>query len=253
MSKRNGLSKTLLYIGMALLAVATIAVVVGLVNRPSPAASPEERSGTPADSPSPTLSGKTPPVVAFIGDSYAEGQGASAEENRWTTLLSEQLGWVEMNFARGGSGYVSAVTDNAELACGLDYCPSYSEMVDKVAEAEPDIVFVSGGRNDTGTAGFVLEAKINDLYMNLRKELPEAKIVATNPVWAANDKPFGAPMFGATVKSAVKAAGGTYVDIGQPLEGRPELIAEDGLHPNDAGHEVLAEETVDALVAKGFG
>ncbi|AIF41343.1 hypothetical protein HX89_10785 [Dermacoccus nishinomiyaensis] len=64
----------------------------------------DRRSSAPvADAPSPSLSGR--PVVAFVGDSYSAGSEASSPDKRWTTVLSAERGWNEINVAVSGMGY----------------------------------------------------------------------------------------------------------------------------------------------------
>jgi hypothetical protein len=36
-----------------------------------------------------------PQIVAFLGDSYASGTGASVPSNSWANLVSLEQGWVE--------------------------------------------------------------------------------------------------------------------------------------------------------------
>ena len=171
-------------------------------------------------------------------------------ENRWTSVLSRDLGWTESNFARGGTGYVTTVGRNAQAACGLDYCESYLEMVPQIIAAKPDVVIVSGGRND-GSMSRPVAANVESVFAELRKGLPDAQIIAVNPIWADGERPAGAAVFGQAVGDAATAAGGKFVDIGQPHQGKPDLIAEDALHPNDAGHAELAAVTAATLKAAG--
>ena len=88
------------------------------------------------------------PVVAFLGDSYSKGIGASSNGKRWTTLVSAAMGWSELNLAEGGSGYTTTY---------LGQKTDYSIKLEVIAAAQPDIVVVSGGRNDyeAGTSAVV--------------------------------------------------------------------------------------------------
>lgn len=45
--------------------------------------------------------------AVFIGDSITQGYQASDTAHRWTTLLSKKFGWIEHNYAVGGSGFTT--------------------------------------------------------------------------------------------------------------------------------------------------
>ncbi|MDD7930054.1 SGNH/GDSL hydrolase family protein [Microbacterium thalli] len=169
----------------------------------------------------------TSPHVAFLGDSYTFGTGRSeGSENRWTTIVSNALAWDEERFAVGGTGYVQG--------------DSYTNRVGLVIAAAPDVVIVSGGRNDWRVADQV-EAAATTVFSQLRDALPEATIIATNPWWDDDPAPAEMTFVSEAVRSAADATGIAFVDIGQPLEGHPEYLSEDGVHPNDDGYRVIAD------------
>ena len=181
------------------------------------------------------------PVAVFLGDSYTQA-GGLPEQQRWVTLASKELGWWPVNLGRGGTGYLGPVSGgNARNACGMDYCPSYAEMIAAAAAENPAIVVVSGGRNErhrwtdpewaNGVFGF---------YRQLRAAVPDADIYATSPMWDDDPAPGEMVFARAIVRVAVEDIGGVYVDLGEPLTGRPELVAADGVHPNADGHQAIA-------------
>jgi hypothetical protein len=51
-------------------------------------------------------------VVAFLGDDYTTGAGASSPAKRFSTLVSQQLGVVEKNFGIAGAGHGGTVPDD---------------------------------------------------------------------------------------------------------------------------------------------
>ena len=77
------------------------------------------------------------PIVAFYGDSYTRGTGASSPERRWSTIVSEERGWYEFNPSVDGLGFVN------NRGFGDD-------LVDLIVEHDPppDIVIVTMGLND---------------------------------------------------------------------------------------------------------
>lgn len=208
-------------------------------------AAKEAASYTPAPVATADTAEPTPTAV-FLGDSYAQGTGASASTSRWSTLVSESQGWEEVNVANGGTGYATSVDGETAMdACGKDYCPTYAEMIPEVVEQEPSIVVVSGGRNDVGRN--IDQESIAAFYRDLRSALPDAEILAVSPVWDAREAPAELTAVGDAVRESVTAVGGTYVDISQPFTGNPEAITEDLVHPNNKGHQILADAVITGL------
>lgn len=161
-----------------------------------------------------------------------------------------QLKLKASNFAQGGTGYVKRIDAGGTGACGNDVCPNYVEMADKVIAKSLAIVIISGGRNDPADTG-AFHAATGALFSKLRAGLPDAKIIATSPIWAAEAPPARAEELRESVRVAVTDAGGTFVDLGQPFLGRPELITDDNVHPNDAGHKVLADAVTAGFATAG--
>jgi lysophospholipase L1-like esterase len=110
-------------------------------------------------------------------------------------------------------------------------------MVPEAVKANPAVVVVAGGRND----GKVDAARIRAAFADLRTDLPDATIYAVSPVWDSKEPPAFLAAQGREVKASVEAVGGTYLDVGQPLKGHPELITPDGVHPNVDGYRMLAD------------
>jgi lysophospholipase L1-like esterase len=193
-----------------------------------------ETNDTPASAGSvPTLPAATATAsdqqrAVFVGDSYTAGTGATDASTSFPRLVSDRMGWeLVIN------------------GCGLDYCPNYVEMIPTVVAAKPDIVFVSGGRNDTTSDD--VEAQIDKFYTELRAELPDARIIATSPLGDDDPAPRAFERLASTIEDAVTTVGGEYLDLGQPLEGRPELISDDDVHPNDDGYAAIADTLAPLL------
>ena len=189
------------------------------------------------------------PSAAFIGDSYSAGTGATGFNTRFTTLVSAYEGWSSNNFAYGGTGYLRAVTKNGAVGCGVNVCPRYGDVISKVARYNPTIVVVSGGRNDVLEDMPDVTVAISEFYRDLRRELPKATIYSTSPIWDDRPPPAQLKQIQAAVRTAVESVGGTYIDIGEPLQGKPKLVAKDGVHPNNLGHAAIAHAVEVALSA----
>lgn len=217
--------------------VATIivgAIAISMSIHPKPAVAepiaPLSTASTPAASPV----GKT---AVFIGDSLVQGTSGG----QWVGPVAKNLGWDPINLGRGGTGYS---TSAGAAGCGLDYCPTFPEMATAAINRAPEVVVISGGQND-GTKDVSQGAE--SLFSQLRQGLPHARIIVISPLWRASAMPDSLKRISSQVKQAAKANGVEYVDVGNPLQGRPDLITSDGTHPTAAGYKVLVNAITKAL------
>jgi hypothetical protein len=243
----------------ALAVVALILTVLALhrgtsLTKPVAAASPSfppAVSATSAPRPSPTVSARASatsspsaraassspahPVVAFLGDQYIGGDGATSPTLRWTSLVAANLGWTERNFAFGDTGY----STGGKVKGGNPY----TSRIPAIAAAKPSIVIVAGGRYDIQSSNgpTQIKAGVTATFTALRAALPNATIIAENPLWSASSPPPALALIAADVQQAVAAVGGRYLYIGQPLIGTPGVLASNPADPNDAGYTALAK------------
>jgi acyl-CoA thioesterase-1 len=175
------------------------------------------------------------PVVAFLGDGYTGGDGGTSHALRWTTLVAADFGWTERNFAFGGTGY----STGGKQPGGIPYTARIAGLV----ATAPSIVIVSGGRYDIQSTNgpTQIKAGVTATFTALRAALPNAVIIAENPLWSSSKLPATLALVTADVKAAVAAVGGRYLDIGQPLVGAPADLASNPALPNDAGYAALAK------------
>ena len=203
--------------------------------------------------------------INFLGDSITEGCGTSGIEFGFPWLLKQRLDLAEArNYGIGGTRIA------AQLACqgsGEDrnYCGRALEL-----DPDADVVVVFGGTNDYGHGDAPLgnpEDRTENtfwgachvLFARLQERFPEAAIVVLTPLHRTNEenergdsskpvpsgsletyveilravvKRFDLPMLDLFAKSAVDTR----------IPGVVEKYIPDGLHPNDAGHVVLADE-----------
>lgn len=181
------------------------------------------------------------PIAVFIGDSYTVGTGTSLNGTGSPSILGSLREWQAVNLGVAGSGYALAPGGSGG---GLDYA---AVIPDAVAR-QPDIVVVAGGRNDLARASTDdLELAVADFYSQLREALPDARIIVTSPIWHDSPPPQPLIELSAVVGREAVRVGAEFLDLGDPLEGRPNLIASDGLHPNEAGLQIIAER-IDELL-----
>jgi acyl-CoA thioesterase I len=177
------------------------------------------------------------PVAVFIGDSYTV-------PGTWPGMVAQAQGWEMVNLGRGGIGYVASSTGTAAREdCGQDKC-SFVEMAHIAIEREPDIVVVAGGRND---GGLDIDQQVRELFRTLRAGLPNARIIAVQPMWDASPYPDFLVRYGKVIRRQVEAVDGEYVKIGSPLADHPELVQDDRVHPTNEGQRVLGRAVNKAL------
>ncbi|MBO0982196.1 SGNH/GDSL hydrolase family protein [Microbacterium sp. SD291] len=205
--------------------------------------------GLSACSAAPALDASAPPgsgpLVAFYGDSYTLGTGASDTSLRWSTVISEDRGWREINPSVNGLGFVNHRTSFGE-----------DDLPELVIAQRPDIVFVTMGLNDTFSydrrADLIHDTITADLT-RIRDALPAARIIVVEPFWYTETRPESLEQIIAWIEDAAAEVGADWIPgASRWLDGHhagsaDSWMASDGLHPSDVGYEHLAEQMDAAL------
>ncbi len=185
------------------------------------------------------------PLVAFYGDSYTLGTGASDPEKRWSTLVSKDRRWNEYNPSVNGLGFI-----NNRRSFGSGDLPHL------IIAQKPDIVVVTMGLNDNFSydrAAPEIKAQITADLRLLRSSLPEARIVVVEPFWYTDDRPRSVEVIISWVRSAAADVDADFIDgASRWIERHPEWMAADGLHPNDAGYAEMTDRMDSALAELGL-
>jgi len=174
--------------------------------------------------------------VLALGDSLTAGYGVNTPE-AWPVLLASRTGWVVINAGISGDTSAGAL---ARLPALLE-------------EHRPALVLVTLGGNDMLRRVPELEtvANLGSMLALLKASGARAVLVATPQ-----------PSVGAAVLRNLSAAA-FYAKVaesnGVPLIESPiadvlsdPLMKIDPLHPNAAGHALLAKKMFEALKAIGF-
>ncbi|MEK6795967.1 MAG: GDSL-type esterase/lipase family protein [Spirochaetota bacterium] len=185
--------------------------------------------------------------IAFHGDSITFGGNASSRERSWPMLFKIML---EKKYT------VSAMTNLAKPGTGAIAQRGSGETI---AAFTPDLVCIMLGLNDMRKATPLDEYRsaLESIVAAVRRSSPKALVMLGGPtwiehytVWTADGKPYangvydkGSRELHLAYREAVKAAAEKYkcafVDVYAVMEGKPELLP-DRTHPNDQGHEVIA-------------
>ncbi len=181
-----------------------------------------------------------PSRVVVIGDSLTAGafEGGMGPfgwpELTWHNLRSTGIQVAPEVSGRGGSGYAHR---------GLDGTV-YPEEAARLVWPDDSVVVFFGSRNDVPEPIGAIGAQANRAFGETRHTAPRAVLLVIGPVWFDVHPPAEILAIRDTLRNETMLAGGIFVD---PIEegwfvGRPELIGADGRHPNNAGHQYLAEQ-----------
>ena len=181
--------------------------------------------------------------VSFYGDSYTLGTGATGVEKRWSTIVSGARDWKEFNPSVNGLGFVRNRTTGYDLP-------------DQVIASEPDIVFITMGLNDNFAFDYApdeIKAAISADFTKLKDALPDARFIVVEPFWYTDSRPVSVETIIGWVKDAAAVIDADYIaGASHWIEGHPEWMAEDGLHPNDDGYAEMARRMNEELGRLGL-
>ncbi len=195
--------------------------------------------------------------VNFLGDSITESYGPSSQEFAYHSILAKEVGFSEVrNYGISGTRIAEQLPE-ADSTDANNYCRRYKTM-----EQEADLIVVFGGTNDYGhgNAPFGSDTDrtsqsycgaLHVLMRGLIEKYPTAEIVFITPLHRQNENVPN--MHGKILKDyvdALKIAAEQYsipvLDLYSVSGICPDIAAQrdalcpDGLHPNDAGHKIIA-------------
>lgn len=191
---------------------------------PEPSASP-----SPSPEPSASASAGAGPTVVIIGDSNSVGD----EADTWVGTAADELGWGDVvNLSAPGRGYLSV-----PRSCDAGPCATFIDSIAAIVEAGPDVVVTFGG---TADGDYSLAEPAAAYFEALREELPDADLIAINPVTTEDTAEYWLTLHGRTIRAGVEAVDGTFVDVGQPGVGDGETLSSEA-------QADIAQQVVDQL------
>ena len=200
----------------------------------------------------------------FLGDSITEGHGTSdCATKPYHQVIASKYGMaIARNYGISGTRFAKQTKPSTNPRWDLDFCSRFSEMDD-----DASLVVVFGGTNDFGHGDAPLGCKFDRtpdtfygachyLMSGLINKYPDAKIVFMTPLHRISEDNIvkenglqGANL--ETYVNIIKEVAAYYslpvIDLWsvsglQPKVGIiKEKYVPDGLHPNDAGHEKMAQ------------
>ena len=182
--------------------------------------------------------GTPPDRVAVISDSYTNGTNFGGQGPRsWAAQAGRNLdAWgvpiAEDVAAEGRAGYVVRG----------DHGSIFRDLTARAVRPDDALVVFFGSRNDEGADLMQVSAMAHDAFMLARATAPNAKLLVIGPPWPTADVPPAVLQIRDVLAMQAGMAGATFVDpiAERWFVDRPDLIAPDGVHPTDAGHDYLA-------------
>lgn len=226
-------------------AVAVVAVLVGLgvtfaalTGPPQPASSYVPPTAIPTFGAAPKLVLPDAARVLVFGDSYAFGVGASAPEQGFAYRLAEAEGWEAVVSGVPGTGYLDP---------GSQRIGAYPERMAELDVAGPfDLIILQGSTNDFDLDHTLLPAAVTATIEAAHAKFPGTPIVMLGPV-TYGDSPARLSV-NEQLTSAAAANSTIYLSpIGSNWftgADRATLRDEATGHPNDIGHQALADRLV---------
>ncbi len=179
-------------------------------------------------------------TIAIVGDSFTEGTGfGGLDPHNWVPLMTAQLerDGYSVNTAveaGGSSGYTKPGYRNL----------TFAQMVKLVVTPSTNYVIIFGGFNDHVSASDELDTASSQLYAEVKKIAPLATLIVIGPLLPDEDlAPKIIPVRDVLKKNA-QAAGVLFIDPiaeGWFSGANSKMISTDGIHPNDEGHQAMAE------------
>lgn len=205
-------------------------------------------------------------TINFLGDSITEGAWATEPKYNYVSQVGEKLGCNTNNYGISGTRIAMQTLPSANPVYDKDFLTRAKEM------ESADLVFVFGGTNDYGHGDSELGnltssdshtfcGAVRNLATYLCKRYGKQNVCFILPLHRYDeDNPHGE--FGAqtklrpSLKDYVKAEIAVledmrvhYLDFRKafplPTTNTPTEYFQDGLHPTNKGHELLAELIAD--------
>lgn len=182
--------------------------------------------------------------VVIIGDSIANGSKlASAVQDAWPRILQQEVSFPVAVVGRGGM----ALHDLTTLV-GTEANFKPRKLAREVIKHNPLLVIFALGYNDAVRnvwSGSSYGTAVATLGNEIKSIIPDAQFIAMSLLEATN-KPAGY----ATIKDYIVNVTG-LVGIQAPAITAAELDA-DGIHPNEAGHVIIADALRPLVVTRSI-
>ena len=198
--------------------------------------------------------------IVFLGDSITEGAGASSKEKCFVSLVGERGEFRECkNYGIGGTRFAKQKTPSQKARHDLDFCGRIDDM-----DEDADIIVMFGGTNDYGHGDapigtfedrdlYTFYGACHHLMTRLHERYPGKPKLILTPLHRAVEErqKDGETICLRTYVNIIREMAEYYslpiLDLYAESGFQPKLsimrekFFPDGLHPNDAGYDILAD------------
>jgi acyl-CoA thioesterase-1 len=175
--------------------------------------------------------------VLFIGTSLTAGLGL-APEDAYPSLVARKIDSAGLKFRVVNAGV------SGETSAGL------LRRLDWLLRGPADVIVVETGAND-GLRGFDVDsvrANVRAILDRVRAARPEARVLLVQMEALPNFGPRYTAEFRTVFPELARATGVTLAPfLLEGVAGEPRLNQADGIHPNEEGERIVAENVWRAL------
>lgn len=165
---------------------------------------------------------RSSPLWIALGDSLAQGIGASSVDAGYVARLAEEhTGLDVVNFSKSGAKIADVIVDQLSLVALLPRPPAF--------------LTCSVGSNDLlRSVNIRASTRAMRLLIDM---LPDNAVMATVPDRGS----LAAKTLNKTIRSACDQRQLPVADVARALDSWKGRLAADGMHPNDHGHQLWVE------------
>ena len=180
------------------------------------------------------------PVICYYGDSIVSGylRGGSPDR-RWSTVTAVRAGATEVNVSQDGMGYSRLRGGALEGASHRD-----NSVRDRIAEISADLIVVCLGINDIVYLPqhvSQVQADIDDDFAFIARSCPGTPVIVSMYYPVAELSQRSGMMVQMLVDGCDRYGYRFTEALMGPTQGHPALLCNDGIHPSDLGHRMLAD------------
>jgi lysophospholipase L1-like esterase len=181
--------------------------------------------------------GEVPYRVVVIGDSITGGSAVGGvgldgwPSLAWNKLRSEGIEVLPHVSGEGGSGYVQRGDEGT----------TFPEEAARLVAPNDSVIVFFGSRNDASQPIDAVAAAAHQSLQEARRVAPGAVLIVIGPIPPDTDRHGQVLAIRDALHEQAAQAGVVWVDpIAEGWLTAPGLIGWDGVHPNNAGHQELA-------------
>ena len=202
-------------------------------------------------------------TINFLGDSITEGKGVLDPQNRVVDRIAAKGKCICRNYGIGGTRIARQSKATDPTRYDLDYNARFLCM-----DHNADLIVVFGGTNDFGHGDAPMGSKgdgsvytfygaVQSLYTSIRTRYDSSQVIILTPLhrFRPEEESMEPKLeeYVNVIRELAIESRFHVLDLYHNSKIRPQLenaretLVPDGLHPNDAGHAILAEEIFDFI------